>query len=167
MADGLRLKCSKCNKEYGVSWGIGFSFPTVYKNTLKAAKTGEYGPEWQELTTKTKYVAIDAESYVYLCEKCRNWSSDPGLSLYVPKDTEELKNKYNLESVGELEERDYVMSYNLDEEYKILKRRIHKCKKCGGVMRKLKFKEVYHLPCPECGGAPLEGWENVSFINWD
>ena len=167
MGDVLRLRCSKCKKEYSVWWGIGFAFPTVYEKIMKAAKNGEYGQEWKTLTTTTKFVAIDAEDYVYLCGKCNHWNNEPGLSLYVPKDLEEIKRKYKLDTVDELEERDFVMSYDLAEEYKILKRRIHKCEKCGGIMKRLKEKEIFHLPCPHCGGAPMEGWENVYPINWD
>lgn len=27
--------------------------------------------------------------------------------------------------------------------------------------------EKLYYTCPECEGSPLEGWENVFFINWD
>ncbi len=110
-----------------VLWGSGFAYLKVYAETLKAVKEGEYGEEWKQLATSEKYVAIDAEDYVYGCKRCGNWKKEKSLSLYVPKDYNFIINRYKLKSIEELEERDCVWTYELREEYKILKERTHFC----------------------------------------
>lgn len=165
MGDGVRLRCSKCKREYCAGWGIGFNFPIDYQNTAKAIKKGKYGEEWKSLYKKDEFVVFNAEDYVYSCRKCGRWDVEKGLSLYVPKDVSALKIKYNLKSDKELENRPYVMAYELKEEYKILKKRIHKCSKCGGVMKRQNDEENYHLPCPYCGGEPDE--DSTGPVFWD
>lgn len=57
MGNGIALKCSKCKKEYSINWGVGFSFPDVYKKTLKAIKKGKYGDKLKQLSQDTELVA--------------------------------------------------------------------------------------------------------------
>ena len=166
MGQGVGFKCSKCGKEYGASTGIGFLFPEFYKETLQAVKNGDYGAEFAELANKEKYVAVDAELYLYACKKCKHWEVEPGLSLYAPNDAESLaKKQYGIKNVEEWGEVPYVMSFDLQTDYHILKRYTHKCTKCGGVMHKATNKESSNLPCPDCGGEPTKGFINI--INWD
>jgi DNA-directed RNA polymerase subunit RPC12/RpoP len=167
MGQGLSFKCSKCGKEYSASWGIGFFFPQVYKDLLDNVKKGKYGQEWKELSLSTEYVAVDAEEYVYICKKCGHWVVEPGLSLYAPNDVKTLKKKqYGIKNVEEWGEPPYVMSSDLQEDYHILKRKIHKCTKCSGTMHKAADKELNGLCCPDCGGAPDEN-ADVGIILWD
>ena len=114
----------------------------------------------------TKFIAIDAGTNVFSCGKCGFWKAETGLSLYVPRDPEALKEKYSLDSVEELSEREFVMPWDLAEEYKVLKRYIHKCSKCGSRMRRLSEKEMCELPCPKCGGKPEHNGPEC-FIDWD
>lgn len=72
MGQGIGFKCSKCGKEYVACPGVGFLFPEQYKEIQVAAKEGKYGPEWEELVSSGKYVAVDAETYLYICGKCNN-----------------------------------------------------------------------------------------------
>ena len=166
MGEGARLRCSKCHKDYSVAWGSGFAYPMVYEKTMKAARSGKYGPEWQTITTTEEFVVIDAEDYVYECPKCGYWCAETDLSLYVPKDPQELVEKYNLDSVHELVEREYAMAWQIEEEYKLYKKRIHICAKCGCEMSILTSDKRYSLPCPYCGGEPEEGGIQ-NMIQWD
>ena len=166
MGSGIELKCSECGKKYSAWTGIGFMFPEVYKETLNDVKKGKYGEEWKALSLSEELVAVDAEKYLYVCPKCGHWIVERGLSLYAPKDLDQLKKKqYGIKTVEEWGEVPYVMSMDLKENYHILKRRIHKCKKCDGIMHKATPEEERNLSCPDCGGAPLEGY--IGFVNWD
>ena len=166
MGSGVGFKCSKCGKEYNANTGIGFMFPKVYKETLADVKTGKYGEEWMSLALSEELVAVDAERYLYICKKCGHWTVDLGLSLYAPNDPKAIMRKqYGIKTVEEWGGVPYVMSWGLEQDYHIIKRRVHKCENCGGVMHKASDKEKSNLPCPECGGAPKNG--SQFFINWD
>ena len=77
-------RCSECGKEYSASWGIGFNFPRVYIKCLLAVKKGKYGSKWKELYLNNQYVAVNADTHVYLCKKCGYWVVEEDLSLYIP-----------------------------------------------------------------------------------
>lgn len=78
----------------------------------------------------------------------------------------ELKEKYKLDSIEELSEREWVMEWDLKEEYRLLRRRIHLCGKCKCAMHKSSDDERAKLVCPDCGGNPEEpGYCNM--LNWD
>lgn len=166
MGSGVGFKCSKCGKRYCANTGIGFRFPEFYKEILKDVKEGKYGEEWKSLSLSQELVAVDAELYLYVCKKCGHWEVEPGLSLYAPKDVNLIKSKqYGIKTVEEWGEVPYVMSMDLEEDYQLLKRHVHKCGKCGGVMHKATKEEEGNLPCPDCGGAPEKGYAEI--INWD
>ena len=160
MGNGLKFVCAECGEEYSVDYGIGFGFPRVYKKCIQALKKGKYGSEWKELFLSNKYAVIDAESYVYLCKKCGHWEVEEGLSLYVPKNPEKI-----LKRIKEAGKDFYVMSDELKYNYRLLKRRIHKCSKCGKVMHKANSEEEFFLKCPKCGTKPRLG--NVFPVYWD
>ena len=166
MGIGYTFTCSKCKKRYSASWGSGFMFPAVYEETMKAVRAGEYGIEWQKLVAENDYAVIDAEKYIYLCRRCHNWQSEPGLSIYEPKDIEAIKIKYKLDCDDELKDRPYVTTMDIKEEYRILKRYVHVCNKCSGIMHRATKDELEYLPCPECGGAPEEPGSS-GMILWD
>ncbi len=96
MGTGYTFTCSKCKHNYSASWGIGFSFPQVYEDTVKKIKAGAYGSLWQDRVNEEKYVVTDAEKYIYICGKCKAWKAEQSLSLYIPKDPKQLKIKINL-----------------------------------------------------------------------
>ena len=156
MGDGINFVCTKCRKEYSVSWGIGFSFPRDYIKCLLAVKKGKFGSEWKELYLNNQYVAVNAERYVYLCRKCGHWVVEE--DLYIPNNLDIITKK-----IKKMGKDYYVMDYELKTEYHLLKRRIHKCSKCGKVMHKANFEEIDNLKCPKCGGKP----RLIDFGCWD
>ncbi len=155
MGEMINFVCGKCGEEYSVFYGNGFRFYKEYEDTVLALEKGEYGSEWKELFLNNKYVAIDAESYVYFCKKCGNWQEERGLSLYIPRNKEIISKEYNKYSA--------IMNSELRRNYRILKRRIHKCSKCGKIMHKANFEEFQNLKCPKCGGKP----SIAEFGYWD
>ncbi len=167
MGAGYEFTCSKCGKKYSVCWGIGFMYPEVFSDTLKAIKKGEYGEEYKKLALSEKYVAVDAEEYVYSCRKCGNWTTEMGLSIYAPDNVERLKRKRSgIKTVEEWGEVPYATDYDFKRDYHLLKRRLHKCSKCGGIMHKASNKEIINLSCPECGGEQRDDL-SLTIINWD
>ncbi len=125
-----------------------------------------YGDEWKKLVLSEEFVAVDAERYLYICKKCGHWTVGLGLSLYAPNDPKVImKRQYGIKTVEEWGEVPYVMRWDLKENYHLLKRRVHKCDKCGGVMHKATDKEESNLPCPKCGAAPKKG--SMYLIDWD
>ena len=117
MGEAYRFKCSRCGKEYSASWGIGFAFPNVYADAVKKIVAEEYSSEWKHIFESEKHVAVNADTYVYVCKRCGGWKADKDLSLYVPRDLNELKEKYKLDSIEELSECEWVMEWDLKEEY--------------------------------------------------
>ena len=170
MGSGVGFKCSKCGHKYSYGTGVGFLFPMVYEELLTSVKEGEYGEEWKNLALKNENVAIDAEIHLYCCKSCGGWDTEKGLTLYVPKDPEVIKQKEQEEKrpwcVGfDFKNASYVTSYDLREYYSVLKRYIHKCPNCGKPMHKATREEANNLPCPKCGGTPQSDY--CSIINWD
>ena len=166
MGHGGFYKCSKCGEEYYANTGIGMMFPTIYKSIQNEVSKGKYGKEWQELYNSEPLVAADAEVYLYVCKKCNYWETDYGLSLYAPNDLKTLKKKrYGEKTVEGWGMVPYASGDDFKEDYHLLKRRIHKCEKCGSVMHKSTKQEEDNLPCPVCGGPPEEG--GASTIMWD
>lgn len=135
MGRGLAYKCSKCGKEYSAFIGMGYMFPTEYCEVFHDMKNGKYGPDMQEAIEQPG-VNVDAVKHLYICKKCNNWTVDYGLSLY-----------------------------DANKDNKIIKRYVHKCEKCGGVMHRASSAEKNSLPCPKCGGAPENG--EAKIICWD
>lgn len=163
MGDGRAYKCSKCGKEYSALTGVGFMFPSVFKELTEEIKNGKYGQKWKDLALSEKYVVVDAERYLYVCGKCDHWSTDYGLSLYAPVNTDKIANmSFGDKTVAELGYIPYVTNFR---GFHILKRYVHKCEKCGAVMHKATNKEERDLPCPDCGGAPDPTYDN--WICWD
>ena len=166
MGRGIGLKCSKCGNEYSANTGIGFLYPQVYQKTLEDIKNGKYGKEWKDLALSEDLVAVDAESYLYICGECGHWDVEKGLSLYIPNDVNELmKKEYGDKTVKQRGEVPYVMSDDLRNDYHLLKGWDHKCPKCGASMHMATRSEETSIPCPACGAAPVEGYTDL--IRWD
>ena len=164
MGSGFEYKCSKCNKEYGITLGIGMMYPVVYKELVDDVKNGAFGEEWKQLFDETENVAVDAENRVYICHDCGSWIEEKGLSLYV------ADNEYALKDV----KKGLPIFYGDDSipammgqkpKYRLLKEYEHKCKKCCAKMREASKEELYSLPCPDCGAKPDP--DSIGFVNWD
>ena len=154
MGQGYSYTCKKCKHKYGVNPGVGMMYPTVYRDTLNDISKGVYGSELQELFNSTPYAAIDAGNTVYICSGCGSWELAKDLTLYAPNDPDSIPQKqYGIKTVAEWGYVPYVMRWDLEEEYHVVKRHYHRCSKCGKQMHKASSTELKNLPCPKCGSA--------------
>lgn len=163
MGYGEMFKCSKCGNEYDVCLGIGFLHPDVCREELKKIKKGKYGEDWKKLALSEEYTVVDTENFVYICGKCGHWVNENAVSLYAPKDAAKLKKKkYGIKTVEEWGEVPYIMD---PKDFRLLKRKVHKCSKCGELMHKATPEEIDNLPCPKCGGEKMKDYGNSFY--WD
>ena len=166
MGDGARYKCSQCGEEYMVCTGRGFLFPMQFEEIQEAVRNGKYGQEWKNLVCSGKYVSVDAEEYVFVCDNCNHWVVEEELSVYEPNNPQLLaKRRFGEKTVEEWGGVPYATTEDFVEDYHLLKRRIHKCEKCGEEMHIATENEIDNLPCPCCGGAKDDKY--ISYICWD
>lgn len=157
MRHGYIFECSKCHIEYDTPVGVGMMFRHVYRQIVDEIKSGTYGNEWKDIFSSQKYTAVDAENNLYTC-KCGNWTVEPSLSLYAPKEPDKIDS--SLKEYGYVP---CVMKYDLDDDYYCIGHYIHRCQKCNSEMQETDIKTITSLPCPECGNI-----NSVSgFERWD
>ncbi len=144
MGYGYEMSCPNCGEEFSFYLGIGFLFPTVYKETVQKAKKGELGEEIRDFFRNHKDGAIDAESVILCCKECGNLESGKDLTMYVPKDSEKRDEQGFPGSEGSR----CLMRQDLKEDYVRYAGYPHKCKKCGGKMKI--YRGCKKLSCPKC-----------------
>ena len=170
MGYGVGVKCKCQNKE--LMLGVGMMYPSVYKETMDDIRSGKYGVEMRDLVKSGRYITVDAERYMYHCDKC-GWVEDfTALDLYEPRDVEKVKkrvaNRWSAgdkeinQTVEELGELPYFTSD--DDEYVLLKEYKHACPRCGNVMKRIGEEELFRKTCPTCGEKYKEGGD---IIMWD
>ena len=92
-----------------------------------------------------------SEKVLYICDPCKRWEEGLDVTLYAPNDPEAIAKKQFGEKMVE------------EQEYHVIKRYYHTCKKCGKRMHKASPFKENHLPCPKCGTVN----EALNFILWD
>ena len=154
MGIGYRFTCSVCGLQYHISFGLGFLFPQVYRDTVTEILEGLYGDTWKN--TWIKYegnIAVNAENYLFQCDQCGNWHQKKDMSLY--------RKKIKLKPVDKSEwfyrrkesEKDFVTERDLKKDYYLIERYVHKCEKCGEEMTRIDAKtyDGIEMSCPMCG----------------
>ena len=169
MGESIHYTCGKCGNTEDPCLGIGMAFPSVYRELMDEIRQGRHGEEWRSLVESGEHIAIDGDEKLYACETCGHWEVEPDLSLYEPKDVakllEKLTEQFGEERVAEWGGAPYVMSWELEEDYKLLKHREHRCPDCGGAMNAFDdFESAPNVKCPKCGGEMTPG---PGLIKWD
>ena len=140
MGNSYSYECKKCGTRYEAGSGIGSLYPIQYKSLLEEIREGAYGAEWKKAFADTPGAALDASEFVFLCDSCGKWENGPDISLYVPKDPADAGKACPM-----------LWSSVDRKKYRLTKRFVRNCPACGQHMRKASAKEMYTLPCPECG----------------
>ena len=169
MGSGYSFRCSKCGCEYDAWLGIGYLFPSEYREAVSDIEAGKYGEEIRQTFLETQYAAVDFEKDLFVC-KCGNWTVENNMDLYSPNDVEEVKKlnygEHDVEGWGYIP---CVMKHDLKEHFTLLRHWPHMCKKCGREMKQIKnpdyYVRRYGLRCPDCGEKNFE--EQGSRILWD
>ena len=136
MGRGYCFDCTKCHYEYDVCAGMGMLFSYKYKQIANEIKNGVYGNDLKDIFFSRDDIVINIRKYLYTCQ-CSNWSVEPSLSLYAPKNSDKP-----IET--------YVTEYDLKTDYYCIKHYPHICKKCGSEMHKTDSTYKTTLPCPKC-----------------
>ncbi|MCM1313800.1 MAG: hypothetical protein NC040_02415 [Muribaculaceae bacterium] len=149
MGHGYCFDCKKCHYEYDVCVGSCMLFSYTYKQIVNEIKNGVHGNNWKYVFSSRNDMVVNATKYLYICQ-CGNWSVEPSLSLYAPKNSNKLT-------------KTYVMEYDLKSDYYCIINYIHICKKCGAEMYKTDITHKTLLPCPKCNNIN----QTSGIINWD
>ena len=164
MGHGYGFICEKCGYEYRATTGAGMLFPIVYEETVEDIKKGKYGKERQRIMLKEPYAAVAAEEELYICSNCGNWKVAQNLSIYRPKDAEQIaKTEFGIKTAEEWGYVPYVMDDDLESDYELVKTYVHKCGRCRQIMHIADETESGNLKCPKCGTMN----EAETEIMWD
>lgn len=151
MGMGYAYKCDKCGNEYSVTLGSGMLYPEEYERLTIEIKEGKYGEKLKALFKNTPYAAVDADRFLYLCKNCGHWEVLHDPTIYAPKDPEVItKKKYGEKTIEEWGKIPYMSRWDLQNEYRVLKRHYWSCPECGKRMRKQRDEFDMMLKCPEC-----------------
>ena len=162
MGSGYTCTCNKCGFTFNAHVGVGFRYPAVYQETLKAARSGRLGKKARNFITENPEGAINPKWVVARCEKCGQYESVPDLSMYIPKEGHPAsKNRGNWTGASLDDENEYVSDFDTD--YELKETYDHKCRKCGGRMTIIGDEPQEHMPCPMCDGK----MESEHTIFWD
>ena len=151
MGQGYEFNC-KCGYSFTPYLGVGFMFPSVYRETVEAARKGKLGRELETFFSEHPDGAIDAEVVTLRCKKCGKYKSAENLAMYLPNGKERKeKGRWSVAMV--FEDEDYVDPSELQECYKLYAEYPHKCDSCGGEMEIISEDELEKngITCPGCG----------------
>ena len=77
------LTCEKCGYEIEGNIGVGFSFPRVYKETMKAARAGVLGKNIKEFLEEYPDGVLNTENTFLQCVDCGSLIIWLNLSMYT------------------------------------------------------------------------------------
>lgn len=151
MGTMLGYECENCSYSFSVNLGVGFLFPSAYRETVAAMKKGEYGQQGKDFFEKFPNGAVNIELVLAQCTKCGEFFSVPDLTLYVSKwDDFYKKSNGNWSVAFPFENVEYVTSSDLEMYYDEAEKYNHVCTKCHANLKLIK--ELKEEPiCPKCG----------------
>lgn len=172
MGEGYVLSCINCGYSFGANLGVGFAFPSVYRETIESAQKGELSEKLQKFVCEHPEGAVNCDIDIIYCTKCRKLKSGLNLNMYLPKAGHDPKHDTNVPwSIGmPYKNTAYATPWELKEHYKLFARYPHRCDSCGSPARAISLDTLHlkikqgSLLCPCCGNAINN---IVSPIYWD
>lgn len=162
MGRGYSLKCRKCGYEFSANPGVGFMFPEVYQEMMKAGREGKLGKEVKRFLEEHPDGALDCDAVILQCTECGTLECAPDLTMYVPGENSPPPSSGNWSVSIPCKDAEYVAPWTL-EKYTLFGLYDHRCEKCMGKMRIIKEKEFENLAydavsngfptkihCPKC-----------------
>ena len=164
MGRGYTLRCRKCGWEISANLGVGFMFPMIYQETMKAARAGEYGETIRRFLEEHPDGVLNAENVLLQCIGCGDLECGPELSMYIRKQGVPRGEKGIWSVAMPLEGAGYVSPMELKEQKTF---EFHAwgnvCGKCGKLMKPVSDQVLSadafngedqagrtKVPCPEC-----------------
>lgn len=164
MGTGYTLRCRKCGYFMRTNLGVGFMFPVVHQQIMKAARAGEFGEEIHRFLKEHPEGVLSTENVLLQCTGCGSLEHGPDLSMYLRRPGVQ-REKHGRWSVAFPHTGvDYTSPIELKEEkaYEFVAWG-HVCRKCGEQMKpitqddleaQVKFdhsgKGQTEIACPEC-----------------
>lgn len=149
MGDGYELKCKRCGFTRDIYDGIGFGCPMVCAEILEEMKKGAFGKHFMEDANNIPHAAVHQERIIFVCDYCGEWREDTVIDLCAPiGEYKEREGRFSV-AIDYPSSIQYVMSFDIGREYKIIRSKQHRCGKCRHEMRPIKNNEK--LKCPKCG----------------
>lgn len=148
MGKGPVYSCNKCGACYSIMFGVGMGYPYEYDKIMKNLFKGKFGNNLQKIVKDTKNVVVDAQNYLYVCEKCDYWNVVNGMDLYEVKN-EDLIKEYTNKNQKWIDGYAFF-DYN-PKDFRILKRVKSACPQCKSRMKKYSEEDDFPiLKCPTC-----------------
>lgn len=151
MGAGYMLRCLACGYEVGVSLGVGFAYPLVYRETMQSAKQGKLGATLKKFLAEHPDGVINPALELARCEKCGEYSAVQDFTMYLPKEgakTEQSKGRWSITMPAE--DVKYVSPFEFETKYDAYKQFPHRCGKCRGKVTVLRHVDMKKLKCPHC-----------------
>lgn len=142
MGKSYTFQCKKGKYKLYANLGVGMSFPRVFAKIMCKARNGEFGEVPQKFLLENPNGVLDVSNVLAKCVQCGQYDIVPDLTMYLPKNP--CHNK------------DFPMTWELREHYKIFAEYQHKCKQCGGNVEIFKETDFEtwkcKITCPYCQG---------------
>ena len=110
------LTCGRCGYEIGGNIGVGFSFPSVYMETMKAARAGVLGKNIKEFLEEYPDGVLNVEKTFLQCGDCGSLIIGQNLSMYTRVSNAPEKEYGRWSAAFPYEEEKYVVPWQLKEE---------------------------------------------------
>ena len=177
MGRGYMLRCGKCGYGIAADLGVGYNFPSVYRKTMEAARTGRYGGAVRQFLEEHPDGTLSTERVLLRCSGCGSLQCGPDLSMYLRKPDVPRREQGRWSVAAPYEGADYVSPMELEhEETYELYARGNRCGKCGETMQPITDDELEEqmrrhpqtrgqteVRCPKC-----REWLRVeSMLMWD
>ncbi len=159
MGQGKSFHCTKCDYKFTACLGVGYAFPEVYRATMESARKGELGEKIRIFVQEHPDGAINCENTIIRCGTCGNLNCGPNLNMYLPKEGFDPHSVQNGQWSGAMpfDSEDYVVPWELHEDYKLFAKYPHRCDKCGSYARIISERRLAQricegsVLCPSCG----------------
>lgn len=158
MGNGNTYRCTECDYSFTAFLGVGFLFPTVYRDAVKAARKGKLGMTLKHFFDEHADGVINCENTIIRCRKCGNMKCAPDFGMYLPEKSAAVTRQGNWSVAMPCEGVEYVTPWELTEGYKQYAKYPHRCGKCGSAADAVSEDDVSKgiedgsIACPCCGG---------------
>ena len=153
---GYTIECTNPQCDYNelLYSGIGYFYPTVYLDTMRAARSGQGSEMHNQFLMEHPDGVINVENKMYRCG-CGNLCSEEALDMYVPKDSG------NKPAAAKLEDKHCLFPDDIKKNYKLFMRYPHTCSLCNGKMKVTRKIDPETEKCPCCGSRLRVGMAMV------